>query len=168
MTFSNRSFDYSSKQLIPCVVMDGPPTEKTEGAIGVLCIDKESGNLYKCVSANYCDRVFAWKIVGEVSDDAIRQSVAEYLAQHPISSGGLSLAAVSLLISILQNAVFTSNQTGNIVALQEVLVSGSGDADEDSGSDETVTDDITVSDGVMTILTVGSVITVSDGIMTIV
>ena len=172
MAFSNRSFDYSSKQLIPCVVMDGPPTEKTDGAIGVLCIDKETGNLYKCVSANYCDRVFTWKTVGDVSDDAIRQSVSEYLVQHPVSGGSLSSATISLLIDILQNAVFTSNQTGNIAALQEALSSsgGSGNTDGDSGEnipDEPAADDITVSDGVMTIVSVGSAITVSDGIMTI-
>ena len=175
MAFSNRSFDYSSKQLIPCVVIDGPPTEKTEGAIGVLCIDKETGNLYKCVSADYCKKVFSWKIVGEVSDDVIRQSISEHLAQHPVSGGGLSPAAVSLLITILQNTVFTSNHTGNIAALQEALASGGGSGGDtpdnpdipDESDEPVVVDDITVTDGVMTIVTVGSAITVSDGAMTI-
>lgn len=48
MAFSNRSFDYSGKHLIPCVVMDDPPNEKTDGAVGALCIDKESITLSSC------------------------------------------------------------------------------------------------------------------------
>lgn len=175
MAFSNRSFDYSSKQLIPCVVMDDPPTERTNGAIGALCIHKESGTLYKCVSANYYDRVFTWKIVGDVPEDTIRQSVSDYLEQHTASGGGISSTAVNLLIAILQNAVFTSNQTGNIAALQEALASGGssgGDTPDipdtpEEPDEPVVTDDITVSDGIMTIISVGSEITVSGGVMTI-
>jgi hypothetical protein len=169
MAFSSRSFDYSSDRLIPCIVLDGPPTEKTDGAIGVLCIDKENGNLYKCVSANYSDRVFTWRIVGDVSDDQIRQSVSDYLEQHPASGGGITVTAADLLITILQNAVFTSNQTGNIAALREALASD-GSSGDDSGEDtpdEPAADNITISDSIMTIVTVGSAISVSDGVMTI-
>jgi hypothetical protein len=175
MAFSSRSFDYSSDRLIPCIVLDGPPTEKTDGAIGVLCIDKENGNLYKCVSANYSDRVFTWRIVGDVSDDQIRQSVSDYLEQHPASGGGITVTAADLLITILQNAVFTSNQTGNIAALREALASSGGSGGDtpdnpdtpDEPDEPVVTDIITVTDGIMTIVAVGSEITVSDGAMTI-
>lgn len=105
MAFANRSFDYSSKQLIPCVVMTGVPTEKTNGAIGALYMDKESGSLYKCVSADYCDNLFTWKIVGEVSDDQIQKSVSDYLTQNPVS-GGLSDAEKDMLLTLFRGAVY--------------------------------------------------------------
>lgn len=95
------------------------------------------------------------------------------LEQMPDSGGstdqssGMSATAANLLIEILQNAVFTSNMTGKIASLKEALGSGSGDSGNDTPDEPTVTDEITVSDGVMTIVTVGSEITVSDGVMTI-
>ena len=85
------------------------------------------------------------------------------------NGGGLNDSARSLLITILQNAVFTSNQSGNIAALREALASdGSSGGDSGGDPDEpVVTDDINVSDGILTIVSVGSAITVSDGVMTI-
>lgn len=90
------------------------------------------------------------------------------------NGGGLSTTAANLLIEILESAVYNANVTGKIANLKEALASGGsggGDAGSDSGEDTpdepTVTDDITVADGVMTIVSVGSAITVSDGTMTI-
>lgn len=85
-------------------------------------------------------------------------------------SGGLSLAAAALLIDILRSATYTENVTGKIAALEVALVNGdSGGSTPDipDAPDEPVADEIIVSDGAMTIVTVGSAITVSDGIMTI-
>lgn len=95
-------------------------------------------------------------------------------------SGGMSTTAVNLLIDILSVGMFTTNVSGKIESLKEALLAGSSgdsgsgdDSGEDSGGDdnsgggETVTDDITVFDGIMTIVSVGSAITVSDGIMSI-
>ena len=72
------------------------------------------------------------------------------------------------MIEILESAVYNANVTGKIASLKEALASGgdSGDSGEDGGG-ESVTDNITVSDGVMTIESVGSEITVSSGVMTI-
>lgn len=120
MAFSSRSFDYSSDRLIPCVVLDGPPTEKTDGAIGVLCIDRESGNLYVCVSADYCDRMFTWKIVGDVSEDMIRQSVSDFLSQNPVS-GSLSDAEKDMLLTLFRGAVYQSETAEETAAAYSKL-----------------------------------------------
>ena len=120
MAFSSRSFDYSSDRLIPCVVLDGPPTEKTDGAIGVLCIDRESGNLYVCVSADYCDRMFTWKIVGDVSEDMIRQSVSDFLSQNPVS-GSLSDTEKDMLLTLLRGAVYQSESAEETTAAYSYL-----------------------------------------------
>lgn len=85
------------------------------------------------------------------------------------TSGGLSATAANLLIDILESAMFNTNVSGKIASLKEALASGggdSGDTGEDSGG-ETVADDITVADGVMTIIAVGSAVNVADGVMTI-
>lgn len=90
-------------------------------------------------------------------------------------SGGLSPTAVALLIDILRCATYTENVTGKIAALEAALASGgnSGGADTPSLPDApekpggTVTEDISVEDGVMTIVSVGSEISTSGGVMTI-
>lgn len=101
---------------------------------------------------------------------------------HTTSSGsgggGISVTSINLLIDILKVGMFTANVSGKIDALKEALLAGSsgdsggsGGSGEDSGGNtgggETVTDDITVANGIMTIVSVGSAITVSDGIMSI-
>lgn len=48
---------------IPCVTGEGTPTEKTEGAPGVLYMDTLTGALYKCRAADYVNKVFAWEAV---------------------------------------------------------------------------------------------------------
>ena len=45
-------------------------------------------------------------------------------------SGGLSPTAITLLISILRNAVFATDQSGNITSLETILSSGSSSGDE--------------------------------------
>lgn len=87
-------------------------------------------------------------------------------------SGGLSTTAVNLLMDILKAVQYHTNVSGKIEQLEEALLAGgSGGGDTGGGEEEpdepTVTDDITVSDGVMTIVTVGSAITVSEGVMAI-
>lgn len=81
-------------------------------------------------------------------------------------SGGISTTAINLLIDILKVGMFTTNVSGKIESLKEALLAGnSGGGDEPD--EPTVTDDITVTDGIMTIISVDSEITVSNGIMTI-
>lgn len=88
------------------------------------------------------------------------------------SGGGLSTTAVNLLMDVLNAVQYHTNVSGKIEQLREALLSGSsGGGDTGGGEDEpdepVVTDDITVSNGIMTIVTVGSAITVSDGVMAI-
>lgn len=90
-------------------------------------------------------------------------------SQNP-AGGGLSTTAANLLIEILESAVYIANMTGKIASLKEALVSGgnSGGGDTPGEPNEpVVTDDITVADGAMTIVSVGSEITVSGGVMAI-
>lgn len=77
------------------------------------------------------------------------------------SSGGMSSTAAGLLVAILQSAVYATNISGKIERLKEALAAGTGD------TDETTAEEITVTDGVMLIASVGTEITVSDGIMMI-
>lgn len=48
---------------IPCLTAKGTPTEKTEGAPGVLYMDTDTGDLYKCTGA--ADGVYTWKALVE-------------------------------------------------------------------------------------------------------
>ena len=36
---------------IPCIVSNGAPTQDTEGAVGMMYMDSDTGNLYKCTAA---------------------------------------------------------------------------------------------------------------------
>ena len=101
----------------------------------------------------------------------------EGIYQNSIRSGGMSATAVNLLIEILESAVYNANVSCKIASLKNALAysggsdgSGSDEPDEPvipNEPDEPVADDITVADGSMTIVTVGSEISVSDGVMTI-
>ncbi len=86
-----------------------------------------------------------------------------------VSGVGLNSTAISLLIQILKECIYSTNVSGKIDALETALASGSsGDSGGDSSGDTSGTqDDITVTDGIMTIISVGSEISVTDGIMTI-
>lgn len=160
---------------IPCITNRGAPDNRFPGAPGSLYLDNDTGCLYVCTTADILQNAYSWKIVGNADSETVQQAVSDYLTTHPVAGSGISHTAIELLITILQNVVFTSNQTSKIASLEEALLAGSsgdtgsGDSsgDDDTGGEETVVDDITIADGVMTIVTVGSAITVSDGVMTI-
>lgn len=52
------------------------------------------------------------------------------IPEGPQGGGGMSSAAASLLVEILRNGVFTSNQGSNITALEAALASGGSDGPE--------------------------------------
>lgn len=79
------------------------------------------------------------------------------------SGGGLSETAVTLMSTILRNAVYGTNQSGNITALIETLNGGGGD----SPDEPTVSEDVTLENGVMTIISTGSTATLASGVLTI-
>lgn len=161
------SIFHIDRKEIPCITASGAPDGWYPGAPGVLYMDRSTGSLYICTGANAAENTYAWQIVGGADPTAIDQAVSKYLAEHP-ASGGITPAAASLLITILQNAAFITNQTGNIAALQKALASGGADApDLPDDPEESAADEITVENGVMTLISVGSGISVSDGVMTI-
>ena len=160
---------------IPCITASNAPDAQLPGAPGSLYMDTDTGRLYVCTAADTLRKAYSWRIVGDVDSETVQKAVSDYLAIHPPAGSGISDAAIELLISILQNAVFSSNQTGNIAALAEALASGGGSGGNtpdtpdtpDEPDEPVVTDNITVTDGIMTIISVGSAITVSDGVMSI-
>ncbi|MCI5952545.1 MAG: hypothetical protein MRZ63_09565 [Anaerostipes sp.] len=75
---------------------------------------------------------------GGVTQEQIDSAVASYLNANPVT-GGLTTTAKNLLITILRNAMYTTNQSANITALESALASGS----EGGGDTPTVTYAIT-------------------------
>lgn len=112
----------------------------------------------------YIEKTFIKTINGKTPDEN---------GNVEIEAGCLSTTAVNLLMDVLDAVQYHTNVSGKIEQLREALLAGggsgddSGDSGEDTPDEPTVTDDITVSSGVMTIVTVGSAIAVSDGAMTI-
>ena len=162
---------------IPCITALGAPDDRYPGVPGVLCMDSTTGHLYLCTDADILQQMYSWRIVGDVDPAAVQQAVADYMATHPVAGGGFSSSAAALLIDILESAVYSTNVTSKITRLKEALASGGGSGGgvetpdipdtPDEPDEPVITDDITVTDGVMTIVSVGSAVTVSDGVMMI-
>lgn len=49
---------------IPCIRGNGAPTTATEGAVGCMYMDENSGEMYKCTAVN--DGVYTWVLTGAV------------------------------------------------------------------------------------------------------
>lgn len=126
MAFSDRIFEYSSNRIIPCVVRDGPPTEKTYGETGALYMDKRTGSLYKCVSENFRDKVFGWEIVGDVSDDQIHQAVSKYLVQNPVGALGITSTEKNLMLALFKAVPYQTDVSATMKSLEAIWNSGSG------------------------------------------
>ena len=67
----------------PCIVGSGVPTRTTEGKVGCLYMDKDTGEIYKCVSE--VDGV-VWESIGESTldeakayADAVLESAKSYI-----------------------------------------------------------------------------------------
>lgn len=68
-------FGTEAKQ-IPCITASGAPTETTEGAVGSLYMDKDTNNIYKCVSA--LNGVYVWENAAISPDEAIKKFCPEF------------------------------------------------------------------------------------------
>ncbi len=64
--------------------------------------------------------------VGQPTQEQINTAIDRAIEDGKITGGGINSTAKTLLISILQNAVYTTNQSANILALQTALSSESG------------------------------------------
>ena len=111
-------FGVPAKQ-IPATPGSGAPTTATEGAVGCLYMDTDTGNLYKCTAV--ADGVYTWVEAGNGGGN---------------QTAGLSDTAASLLITILRNGIYGPDQSVNITALEAELA-GYGE----SGGDEPVIPD---------------------------
>ena len=62
-----KSFDLFGQQVtqIPSTTGEGAPTAYTEGAVGCLYMDTNTGQMYKCISV--INGVYIWVSVGEVA-----------------------------------------------------------------------------------------------------
>lgn len=92
----------------PCIKGEGVPTTSTKGAVGFFYMDTLTGVVYKCTAVD--GNVHTWLVFGQ-------------------SSGGLNDTARNLLITILRNGVYSTNQSENITALENALASGGSEPD---------------------------------------
>lgn len=74
---------------------------------------------------------------GYILTEADKQEIAEQAAQMvEVPQGtGITDPAKNLLISILRNGVYSTDQSANITALESALASSGGDNDDSGGSD---------------------------------
>lgn len=132
---------------IPCVTEKGAPTEKTQGAPGVLYMDTDTGDLYKCRAADAVNGVYTWEKIGGGNSEYKLPIAGEQLGgvknggnvvinpdgtmTAPVSdsspNGSMSDNATALLITILRNAQYISDQSANITALEEALAGSGGE-----------------------------------------
>lgn len=109
-------------------------------------MDRDTGSLYICIDADILEKKYAWRIVGDADAIAVQQAVKVYLEENPVLGGGLTSTAATLLISILENAVFTSDQSDTIKALAEALAVSKPDEPvipDDPDTPDTVTYTVT-------------------------
>lgn len=82
----------------------------------------------KLTTEEYVDEAVANAVGDAISqlNTNLDKSVADYLAENPVS-GGMTTTAKNLLIAILRNVVYTNNQSANITALEIALGTSSSE-----------------------------------------
>lgn len=78
-------FGVPAKQ-IPATPGSGAPTETTEGVVGCLYMDTDTGNLYKCIAAG--SGVYTWVECESGGSADVAEIVDEVLAALPTWTGG--------------------------------------------------------------------------------
>ena len=86
-------------------------------------VDKVAG---KGLSTNDYTNEDKQKLQNCISGSNIDSAVSAYLEAHPIT-GGITATAKNLLIAILRNGVYTSDQSSNITNLVGALSASGGD-----------------------------------------
>lgn len=74
------NFKGTSTKEITCITGAGAPTISTEGAVGVLYMDTDTGAVYKCTNVNAGKTAYTWETFGgggEVNTDEIVSKVIE-------------------------------------------------------------------------------------------
>lgn len=75
--------------------------------------------------------------IGNPTDEQVKNVINEAIANGDIVAGGLTNTAQTLLISILRNTVFTTDQSANITLLQSELAKGNSGGSSGGGSETT-------------------------------
>lgn len=71
---------------IPATPGSGTPTTATEGAVGCLYMDTDTGNLYKCIAV--ADGAYTWVECESSGSADVSEIVDEVLAALPTWTGG--------------------------------------------------------------------------------
>lgn len=69
---------------IPCLKGHGAPTAETEGAVGMLYMNIDNGDLYKCVSSS--NDSIAWKPISSESGGIITDDVLSTSSTNPVQN----------------------------------------------------------------------------------
>lgn len=80
--------------------------------------------------------------IGSPTQEQIDSAVTSYLTENPVT-GGITTTAKNLLITILRNAMYTTNQSANITALENALASSEGGGNTPSVTTYTITNNLT-------------------------
>lgn len=106
--------------------------------------------------------------IGAASAKEVCQLLEEIEDLKQNGTGGISSSAKTLLITILRNGIYSSDQSENITALETALASSdsSDDGADDSTGDEESTSGISKSGSVLTIIS-GVTVTQTDSILSI-
>lgn len=65
-------FDVEAKE-IPCIKGNGAPSTATVGAVGLLYMDTDTGDVYKCTAA--ADGAYTWVIVGDAGTPGVSPTI---------------------------------------------------------------------------------------------
>lgn len=145
---------------------NGAPDETLPAPRGKLLFDTDRQSMYVCadISGNGSDTKTIWKPISAsggisretdptVPDWAKEPEKPKYTAEEVGAAtqkqvddlseaianlgGGMNATAKSLLITILRNGIYTSNQSANITALENALNESGGDDDTEGGVTQT-------------------------------
>ncbi len=78
-----------------------------------------------------------------VTDEQVSSAVADYLTENPFDGSGWSVNAKTLLVTILRNGVYSTDQNNNITALETELGVTEGDVPDTPVEPDAVTYTIT-------------------------
>ena len=96
----------------------------------------------KEIDAQFKDIANQMENIGSPTQEQIDSAVTSYLTENPVT-GGLTTTAKNLLITILRNAMYTTNQSANITALENALASSEGGGNTPSVTTYTITNNLT-------------------------
>lgn len=80
--------------------------------------------------------------VGQPTQEQINAAINQAIKDGKVTAGGINSTAKNLLQTILQNALYTSNQSANIIALMSALGSGESGGDTPTVKTYTITNNL--------------------------